>query len=109
MRTAGTDGITLVQQQAGQAGGGPTGVVEFAVGGEAELHRAAGIERHNRVEIRFLFELPDEVAVVAGVDLPVNLTNFVARSVLAMLGELATASLGGRPMFAGQKPVDDGP
>ena len=61
------------------------------------------------MQVRFFLKLPDEIAVVAGVHLPVDLSNFVSRDVLSVLGKLATASLGGRAVLPREQAVDDCP
>ena len=60
------------------------------------------------MQVRFFFELPNEVAVVAGVNLPVDLAYFIPWSVLAMLREFATSAFGCRSMLSCEQSVDDG-
>lgn len=47
------------------------------------------------MQVRFLFELLDVVAVGPGVSLPVDLPQFIAERILPMLGEFAAAPFGG--------------
>ena len=50
-------------------------------------HGSGGIEQEDGAEIGFLFVLFDDVAVGAGEDLPVEVFEFIAGGVLAVLDE----------------------
>src|SRR6185295_14606037 len=70
-------------------------------------HRAADVEQHVTVEVRFFFVFLDVVAVGSRVHLPVHRGEIVARHVLAILGELHAESLERTSMQAGQEALDD--
>src|SRR5262245_60506432 len=61
------------------------------------------------VEIRFLLEFLDVVAVAARVDLPVDRRQIIAGDVLTVLGELDAEALERAAVKAGEEPLDDRP
>jgi hypothetical protein len=87
--------ISLMQQQSGQTSSCPSGKIQFARRRQSESHRAARVDRKHCVHVRFFLKLSDEVAVIAGVNLPVDLAYLVTRCVLAMLCKFATTSFRG--------------
>ena len=70
-------------------------------------HRAADVEHHMAVEVRFLLELLDVMAIASGVDLPVDRRQIVAGNVLAVFSELDTESFERAAMKAREEPFDD--
>jgi hypothetical protein len=102
----GSDGIALMKQQSGKTRGGPSRVFEFGDGRQTKLHRAAGVDRDDPVQVCFFFELLDEVAVVSSVHLPVDLPDLVTRCVLSMLSKLAATAFRGRRVFACEQTID---
>ena len=63
--------------------------------GAAVGHGGGGVEADGGAEVGFLFVLLDVVAVGAGEDGPVEVFEFVAGDVLAVLGELDGEALVG--------------
>ena len=69
-------------------------------------HAFAAVEGQDADEIRFIFELFDEVAVGAGIDLPVDLPNIVPWRILAMLCEFDRLSARWASMHTGDIAID---
>src|SRR3954454_7285899 len=72
-------------------------------------HRAADVQHQMAVEVRFLLEFLDVVAIASRVDLPVDGRDVVAGNVLAVLGKLDAETLEWAAVQAGEQPFDNRP
>ena len=99
--------VLLADHQIREASGEARGVFVFRDAVSPVIHRAAEIEQQRGAEVRFLLVFADVKAVAAPEDAPVNVPDFIAGDVLAMLLKLDAESLVRRAMQAGAKALDD--
>jgi len=104
------NGILLSDHHVRQGRGKISAVIDlFYLRRRSIFHRPADIKQEIRLEVRFLFVLLDVVPVSPAEDLPVDVLDFIAPHVLAMLRELDTETMIGALMKAGNKTFDDEP
>ena len=117
------DEILLAGEHVGEGGGEDGGVFEFRGaggggglrffafglrgGGVAEGHGGGGVEADGGAEVGFLLVLLNVVAVGAGEDGPVEVFEFIAGDVFAVLGELDGEAFVGGFVEAGESAFDD--
>ena len=101
------DGVTLEEDEVGEARGDGAGVVELGDFAGAILHGLAAIEEEVGDEVRLLLVLLDVVAVAAAEDFPVEMPGVVAGDVFAMLRKLDGESAEGGAVRAGHVALDD--
>ena len=75
----------------------------------AVIHRAAHVEQQRGAEVRFLLVFSNVKAVRTAENAPVDVPDFVAGNVLAVLLELDAEALVGRAVHAGAEAFDDLP
>ncbi len=113
-----SDGVTLAEQEQGDRGGQTLGVGEFGkprAGGRvargqrraAPRHRATDVEDDRGAQIGFFFELPDDPPVGARRDLPIQVSQVVARLIGTIIGELHRESASCGTVKTGHETIDD--
>ena len=100
------DRVALMQHQIGQRRGDVLGILKLAAVLALVLHAAAGVDEQMGFEVCFLFILLDIIAIRFAVSSPVDVADFVAVVILAMLGELHAETLVGAFVNAGKETLD---
>lgn len=101
------DGVALVEDEVGEAGGEHFSVVEFGDGAGPVFHGLGAIEEDVGDVVGFLFVLFEVVAVGPSEDFPVEVAGIVAGDVFAVLGEFDGEAAEGGLVFAGHVAFDD--
>src|SRR5262249_54474941 len=83
-------------------------VLVFRDAARSICHRTADVEHHVTIEIGFLFELLDVMAIASSVDLPVDRGEIIAGDVLTVLREFDAEPFEWTAMKARQESFDDG-
>src|SRR5690606_2836814 len=96
----GGDGVALLQDEVGEAGGEAARVVHLGDLAGAEVHRGGAVEEEVGDEVGVLLVLLDVILVGAAEDLPVEVAGVVAGGVFAVLGELDGEAVEGGAVFA---------
>ena len=99
--------VALAVHQVGERCRETGAVLELRHAARAIGHRSADVEHHVAIEVGFLFEFLDVVAIAARVDLPVDCGEVVAGNVLAVLRELDAEAFERAAVEAGQEAFDD--
>ena len=100
------DGVLLPDEQVGQGGGEVASVFELVEGAAAIGHAGGDIEEDIAPEVGLLLVLLDVKAVRSGEALPVEVSQIVARAVLAVFGELDGEAVEGAAVETGDEPLD---
>ena len=85
-------GVALLERQVRQRGRQRRGIVQLAAAGVGAAHRSAGVEQQVEVQVRVGVIFLDVEPIVPCVELPVQVAEVVAGSVLAVRGELDAQS-----------------
>ena len=93
----------------GKAGSNRAGILVLVQRPVAILHAVGGVHQHRAAKIRILLELLDVKPVLAGPDLPVNMTQVVSHHVLAVLEELNRLAKIGTAVHPGKESFHDVP
>ena len=99
--------VALAQHQPRQTCRSHPCIVEFCHSRAAKRHRTAGVHHQRCLKVCFFPKLLDVVTVAAGERTPVQQAQFIAGTVVAVLGELDAAALVRRAMFARDEALDD--
>ena len=99
--------VLLADHEIREAGSEARGVLVFRDAVAPVVHRAAEIEQQCGAEVRLFLVFADVKPVAAAENTPVNVADFIARHVLAMLLELDAESLVRRAMKTGAETFDD--
>ena len=99
------DAIGAAQADESQRGGQLLGIVQL--GRVAEIHRRAGIDQREEMQIFFFQEQLEEQLVEPRVEIPVHEPQVIARHVVAEVGELDALALAATAALPFQPPAED--